>query len=95
MRSREPGPRWDVVCIELPRERARYVVVQGSTAVDRVTPAVTKLNDTEQTLSVSFMPTTLDLTTLGRAEPGTSVNPEVDVPAQYVERLLGARNGGR
>jgi riboflavin synthase len=42
---------------------------------------------------VSLIPTTLDLTTLGRAEVGTHVNLEVDVIAKYVERLLDARDG--
>ena len=37
---------------------------------------------------VSLIPTTLELTTLGRAEVGTPVNLEVDVIAKYVERLL-------
>jgi riboflavin synthase len=40
---------------------------------------------------VSLIPTTLGLTTLGRAAPGTPVNLEVDVIAKYVERLLNAR----
>jgi len=95
VRSREPGPRWDVVCIELPRELARYVVVKGSIAVDGVSLTVTEVDDAEQTFSVSLIPTTLDLTTLGTAQPGTSVNLEVDVLAKYVERLLDARNGRR
>ena len=37
---------------------------------------------------VSLIPTTLSLTTLGRAAVGTPVNLEVDVIAKYVERLL-------
>jgi len=94
VRSRDPGPRWDVVCIELPRELARYVVVKGSIAVDGVSLTVTEVDDAEQTFSVSLIPTTLDLTTLGTAPPGTSVNLEVDVLAKYMERLLDARSEG-
>ncbi len=94
VRSRDPGPRWDVVCIELPRELARYVVVKGSIAVDGVSLTVTEIDDAEQTFSVSLIPTTLDLTTLGTAQPGTSVNLEVDVLAKYVERLLDTRSEG-
>lgn len=81
VRSREPGPRWDVVCIELPRELARDVVVKGSVAVDGVSLIVTEVDDTEQTFSVSLITTALDL--------------EVDVLAKDVERLLDARNGRR
>jgi len=40
---------------------------------------------------VSLIPTTLALTTLGRAAVGTPVNLEVDVIAKYVERLMSAR----
>ncbi len=42
---------------------------------------------------VSLIPTTLDLTTLGRAEVGAHVNLEVDVIAKYVERLLAQKDG--
>jgi len=39
---------------------------------------------------VSLIPETLERTTLGRKQPGDSVNLEVDMIAKYVERLLGA-----
>src|SRR5919106_1671901 len=40
---------------------------------------------------VSLIPTTLELTTLGRRRIGERVNLEVDVIAKYVERLLEER----
>lgn len=40
--------------------------------------------------TISLIPTTLALTTLGLKQPGDPVNLEVDVIAKYVERLLGA-----
>ena len=40
----------------------------------------------EPAFSVSLIPTTLELTTLGRKAPGDLVNLEVDVIAKYVER---------
>ena len=42
---------------------------------------------------MSLIPTTLELTTLGRAEVGTRVNLEVDIIAKYVERLLDREDG--
>lgn len=45
-------------------------------------------DSTDEWFEVSLIPTTLALTTLGRAAPGTPVNLEVDVIAKYVERLL-------
>jgi riboflavin synthase len=37
---------------------------------------------------VSLIPVTLELTTLGRKQPGETVNLEVDIVAKYVQKLL-------
>ena len=42
----------------------------------------------EPWFEVSLIPVTLELTTLGRKQPGETVNLEVDVVAKYVEKLL-------
>jgi len=44
--------------------------------------------------TVSLIPTTLALTTLGIKQPGDPVNLEVDVVAKYVERLLASSGQG-
>ncbi len=75
--------------IEPPRELLRYVVEKGSIAVDGVSLTVAGLDN--DSFTVSLIPETLERTTLGAAEPGTTVNLEVDVLAKYVERLIGAR----
>lgn len=87
--SRTPSEHWEVVRIALPAALSRYVVEKGSITVDGVSLTVSALG--EDWFEVSLIPTTLGLTTLGRAAPGTPVNLEVDVIAKYVERLLGAR----
>lgn len=69
----------------LPPELARYVVEKGSIAVDGVSLTVAAISAEE--FSIALIPTTLELTTLGRREPGESVNLEVDVLAKYVEKL--------
>ncbi|MGI8948781.1 MAG: riboflavin synthase [Ornithinimicrobium sp.] len=84
--SREPGDRWEAVTFALPRSIARYVVHKGSITLDGVSLTVSALSD--QTFAVSLIPTTLELTTLGRRAVGDRVNVEVDVLAKYVERLL-------
>lgn len=89
---RTPGERWEVVEISLPADLAGYVVAQGSITVDGVSLTVAGL--TESTFSVSLIPTTLDLTTLGTKSVGDPVNLEVDVLAKYVERLLATRFAG-
>ena len=84
--SRTPSPNWEVVRIALPPGLSRYVVEKGSITVDGVSLTVSAIGD--DWFEVSLIPTTLGLTTLGRAVAGTPVNLEVDVIAKYVERLL-------
>jgi len=86
--SRTPGDRWEVVTFTLPLGLARYVVEKGSITVDGVSLTVSAVTD--DTFSVSLIPTTLGLTTLGHKGVGATVNLEVDVLAKYVERLLAA-----
>lgn len=91
--ARSPSEHWEIVRIALPREISRYVVEKGSITVDGISLTVSALADEDDTgwFEVSLIPTTLALTTLGRAAVGTPVNLEVDVIAKYVERLLGER----
>lgn len=87
--ARTPGQHWEVVRIALPAGLARYVVEKGSITVDGTSLTVSALGrDPDDFFEVSLIPTTLELTTLGRAPVGTVVNLEVDVIAKYVERLL-------
>lgn len=87
--ERVPGEHWEIVKIALPDGLARYVVDKGSITVDGVSLTVVEAGDDHFT--VSLIPTTLDLTTLGIKQAGDPVNLEVDVLAKYVERLLGQR----
>ena len=90
--SRAPSEHWEVVRIALPPELGRYVVEKGSITVDGISLTVSGLG--ADWFEVSLIPTTLALTTLGRAPAGTAVNLEVDVIAKYVERLLAAGDTG-
>jgi riboflavin synthase len=76
-----------VVTISAPVDLLRYVVEKGSIAVDGVSLTVSRVD--ERTLDVSLIPETLERTTLGAAEPGRTVNLEVDIVAKYVEKLVG------
>ncbi|NLU81238.1 riboflavin synthase [Rhodococcus sp. HNM0569] len=97
--ARTPSENWEVVRISLPGTIARYVVEKGSITVDGVSLTVSALgqDSTDSTpdgghwFEISLIPTTLELTTLGRAAVGTPVNLEVDVIAKYVERLQSFR----
>jgi riboflavin synthase len=74
-----------VVRIEAPAGLLRYMVERGSIAVDGVSLTVSAVDD--HAFEVSLIPETLERTTLGAAEPGRTVNLEVDVLAKYVEKL--------
>ena len=96
--SRTPGEHWDVVRIATPPDLARYIVLKGSITVDGVSLTVSALGADgagradgarpAPWCEVSLIPTTLEMTTLGRLQPGSQVNLEVDVIAKYVESLL-------
>lgn len=87
---RTPSEHWTVVRITLPAKLSRYVVQKGSITVDGVSLTVSGLG--LDWFEVSLIPTTLNLTTLGRAQVGGRVNLEVDVIAKYVERLLSSNH---
>jgi riboflavin synthase len=90
--ARTPSEHWEVVRIEMSAEVARYVVEKGSITVDGISLTVSALgSDPGDWFEVSLIPTTRELTTLGRAPVGTQVNLEVDVIAKYVERLMAAK----
>jgi riboflavin synthase len=87
--ERTASEHWEIVKIQLPDGLSRYVVEKGSITVDGVSLTVVEVGD--DYFTISLIPTTLALTTLGSKGPGAPVNLEVDVLAKYVERLLGAQ----
>ncbi|MFD3960096.1 MULTISPECIES: riboflavin synthase [Streptomyces] len=89
--ERTPSEHWEIVKVSLPPELTRYVVEKGSITVDGV--SLTVVEAAADFFTISLIPTTLALTTLGHKQPGDPVNLEVDVIAKYVERLLGDRSG--
>jgi riboflavin synthase len=84
--ERTPGDNWEIVRFALPPTVARYVVAKGSITIDGV--SLTVAETSAESFSVSLIPTTLGLTTLGSKGTGESVNLEVDVIAKYVERMV-------
>ncbi|MFJ8854711.1 riboflavin synthase [Streptomyces sp. NPDC102437] len=85
--ERRISENWEIVKVSLPAHLSRYVVEKGSITVDGV--SLTVVDAGPDYFTISLIPTTLALTTLGIKEPGDPVNLEVDVIAKYVERLLG------
>ena len=103
--DRSPSEHWEIVRVAVPRDLLRYVVEKGSITIDGVSLTVVAVGDEAPGsvvrdtrsrslgwLSVSLIPTTLQLTTLGAAAEGQPVTLEVDVIAKYVEKLIAWRN---
>ena len=72
--------------LSLAPELAPFVVDKGSICLDGVSLTLTRVGDDH--VEVALIPTTLQLTTLGRKGVGDRVNVEVDVLGKYVQRLL-------
>lgn len=79
------------VTIEAPLEVMRYIVQKGSVAIDGISLTVAGLSEKE--FSVSLIPHTLSITTMGRRQPGDLVNLEADIVGKYVESFLDRRFG--
>src|SRR5438132_5584581 len=77
------------VWFDAPEGVVRYCLEKGSVAVDGVSLTVAALDD--DGFEGALIPHTLEVTTLGRLEPGDEVNLEADVLGKVVERLLAAR----
>lgn len=90
--AREPGERWERLLVSIPKNLMKYIVAQGSIALDGVSLTVGSFDDLSSQVEIWLIPETLSKTILGLLKVGDPVNIEVDVLAKYVERLL---NTGR
>jgi riboflavin synthase len=73
--------------VAAPAALARYIARKGSVTLDGVSLTVNDVVGSN--FSINLIPHTLEVTTLGRLEPGTPMNLEIDLLARYVERLSG------
>jgi riboflavin synthase len=69
-----------------PPEVLHYIIPKGSIAVDGI--SLTVADVAAETFSVSIIPHTASLTTLGNKKKGDPVNLENDMIGKYVARLL-------
>ena len=91
IRSKERSDNAIVVTIEAPPEVMRYIIAKGSIAIDGT--SLTIVDYGTDWFSVSLIPHTASLTTVGLKETGSKVNLEADVLGKYVAKLLGLQNG--
>ena len=81
------GEKWLQFDIKVPENLSKYIVNQGSIALDGVSLTVGEINDANL-VTVWLIPETLARTNLAGKQPGDLVNVEVDLIAKYVERLI-------
>jgi riboflavin synthase len=81
-------PKWQRMDLKLPDKLMKYVVAQGSIALDGVSLTVGELNDASNQVTVWLIPETLANTNLASKKADDYLNVEVDVLAKYVERLI-------
>ncbi len=86
IRSRVPGGNAVVISYSAPPDLTRYMISKGSVAVDGISLTI---NDCGRNhFSVSIIPHTAHLTTVGLKPAGDSVNIETDLIGKYVERFV-------
>lgn len=88
--SREPSDNWEIVRVKIPSELSKYVVHKGSITFDGVSLTVNDITD--DIVSLSLIPETLRLTTLGKKQAGDKLNVEADILAKHIEKLIEARS---
>jgi riboflavin synthase len=82
-----PGDKWLQLDIQVPKQLSKYIVNQGSIALDGVSLTVGQITE-DDLVTVWLIPETLERTNLASKQPGDRVNVEVDLIAKYVERLV-------
>ncbi len=86
IKQREPLSNAIIVTIAVAESLARYMIAKGSVAVDGVSLTVNDCDNSS--FSVSIIPHTAKLTTIGFKSRGDRVNIEADMIGKYVERFV-------
>ena len=75
-----------ILIFELPSELKRFVCKKGSIAIEGISLTVNQVED--KSFSISIIPHTFDITTLGSIKKGDIVNLEIDILARYIENNI-------
>jgi len=86
VRQREKLGNAIIVGIEADESLTRYMIAKGSVAVDGISLTINSCD--ADSFSVSIIPHTAHLTTVGVKQRGERVNIETDMIGKYVERFL-------
>lgn len=84
--SKKPEDNAIIVAISAAKDILKYIVKKGSVTVDGISLTVVDVDSSK--FSVSLIPHTASITTIGQKSTGASVNIETDILGKYVEKLL-------
>jgi riboflavin synthase len=84
----DPGDGGRLIRFRVPEGLERYLIEKGSIAIDGISMTVVEPEGRE--FAVAVIPETLEVTSLGSAEPGQPVHLEADPVGKWIERLLPA-----
>ena len=79
-----------IITFEAANTLTRYMIIKGSVAVDGISLTINSCDS--NSFSVSVIPYTADLTTVGLKNRGDRVNIETDMIGKYVERFLASKS---
>jgi riboflavin synthase len=79
-----------IVTVAVPEALTRYMIIKGSVAVDGVSLTINHL--AAGRFSVSIIPHTAALTTIGLKQKGAPVNIETDMIGKYVEKFISSQH---
>lgn len=88
--SRKPLGDFVIFTFVVPEGLGRYIIEKGSITIDGISLTVNEIDG--RTFSVSIIPHTLEITTLGKMGQGDLINLEVDLIGKYVEKLLSVKS---
>ena len=89
--QRETAGNAIVVTIRVPESLTKYMINKGSVAVDGISLTINTC--AAGSFSVSIIPHTAKLTTIGFKNKGDPVNIETDMLGKYVEKFLNSGQG--
>lgn len=88
LRAREQEGNAISLTVEASEDIMRYCIPKGSITIDGISLTINSVTD--HSFSVSIIPHTAKVTTIGLKQIGDSVNLESDMIGKFVERLLQA-----
>ena len=89
--SVKPDANAILYSFEAPSSLVYYMVEKGSVAIDGISLTINQCSDSG--FSVSIIPHTAKITTIGLRKPGDRVNIETDIIGKYVEHFVSASKG--